>query len=141
MMIEQKMFFSCTQCGACCYNFVDDNGNRSAVYLTEKDLYLLNTQLKMNPEDLASAYLDVKNDFIILKHKTIGTISCCIFLESNKKCQIYDVRPEQCRTYPYWGPQFRGDKTQEEFWRHEAKTRCPGIKFEENFSTKNSQES
>ena len=46
----------------------------------------------------------------------------CVFLKDNK-CSIYDVRPTQCRTYPYWSRILVG----EEEWNREGATRCEGI--------------
>jgi Fe-S-cluster containining protein len=45
----------------------------------------------------------------------------CVFLESGK-CSIYDVRPTQCRTYPFWPNIIRAPQT----WAKEA-AQCPGI--------------
>ena len=45
----------------------------------------------------------------------------CVFLE-NGGCSIYEVRPTQCRTYPYWPSIIRAPET----WAKEAE-QCPGI--------------
>ena len=41
----------------------------------------------------------------------------CIFYKDG--CQIYEVRPEQCRTYPFW-PDFKRDC-------RELCKECPGV--------------
>lgn len=48
----------------------------------------------------------------------------CIFLESGS-CSIYDVRPTQCRTYPFWREPLKSPES----WKAEAKE-CPGIDAE-----------
>jgi len=45
----------------------------------------------------------------------------CIFLDGNK-CSVYNVRPTQCRTYPFW-PQYLLGKAE---WRAES-IQCEGI--------------
>lgn len=45
----------------------------------------------------------------------------CIFLKDNK-CQIYQARPQQCRTFPWW----RENLTTPESWQLAA-TFCEGI--------------
>jgi Fe-S-cluster containining protein len=45
--------------------------------------------------------------------------ACLFFDEKTNKCTIYDVRPTQCRTFPFW-----------DFFKtniKEVKKECPGI--------------
>jgi Fe-S-cluster containining protein len=44
-----------------------------------------------------------------------------VFLEGGK-CSIYEVRPTQCRTYPFWPAIVRAPQT----WAKEGE-QCPGI--------------
>jgi len=45
----------------------------------------------------------------------------CVFLE-NGKCSVYQARPIQCRTYPFWEEILKSEKA----WNEEA-AYCPGI--------------
>lgn len=45
----------------------------------------------------------------------------CIFL-CKEGCKVYQARPRQCRTYPFWAHVLES----EESWKEEAKS-CPGI--------------
>jgi Fe-S-cluster containining protein len=45
----------------------------------------------------------------------------CIFLEGGA-CSIYEVRPTQCRTYPFWPEPLKSPES----WQAEARE-CPGI--------------
>jgi Fe-S-cluster containining protein len=45
---------------------------------------------------------------------------CCMFYKYG--CQIYPVRPAQCRTYPFWFKNLRSKKN----WEQTEKE-CPGI--------------
>jgi Fe-S-cluster containining protein len=49
----------------------------------------------------------------------------CIFLytqDNTKRCRIYPVRPNQCRTWPFWASKLTSART----W-NEAARKCPGI--------------
>ena len=45
----------------------------------------------------------------------------CVFLKDNK-CSVYEVRPSQCRTYPFWPQHILGRAE----WEAEA-VRCEGM--------------
>lgn len=63
-------------------------------------------------------------DGIAVALKTLGSDSQkqhCIFLKG-KQCSVYEVRPTQCVTYPFW-PQ---SVSSEADWKLES-SRCPGI--------------
>ncbi len=49
----------------------------------------------------------------------------CVFL-SGKLCKIYEARPRQCRTFPWWPEHL----TSKEAWEEEAKY-CEGINHPE----------
>lgn len=49
-----------------------------------------------------------------------GTTHDCIFW--NRGCEIYEVRPNQCRTFPFWAEQL---ETKEDW--DEAAEECPGM--------------
>mmetsp|Transcript_29994 Transcript_29994/g.62141 ORF Transcript_29994/g.62141 Transcript_29994/m.62141 type:complete len:308 (-) Transcript_29994:50-973(-) len=114
---EQGLDFSCTGCGKCCR--VDGD-----VWLSPEEIPQIMQVLEDN--------CDSKDDSLSLKKfrekyvkaeifaqtnngseveaLTSETWMClkreegaCVFLDpSSNKCGIYDVRPVQCRTYPFW---------------------------------------
>lgn len=45
----------------------------------------------------------------------------CIFLDGTR-CSVYEGRPAQCRTWPFW-PEHMGART----WSKEVASFCPGI--------------
>lgn len=45
----------------------------------------------------------------------------CIFLKE-KKCSVYEGRPTQCRTWPFW-PEVMSAKA----WKKEVADFCPGV--------------
>jgi Fe-S-cluster containining protein len=46
----------------------------------------------------------------------------CVFLDGERRCRIYPVRPAQCRTYPFWPEIVRNRNA----WKREGR-RCEGI--------------
>jgi Fe-S-cluster containining protein len=46
----------------------------------------------------------------------------CIFFEQKRGCTVYDDRPKQCRTWPFWSSVVFSSET----WDDEA-AECPGM--------------
>lgn len=88
--------FSCKKCSSCCRY---ENG---FVYLSEKDLKKLAAKLKMEPSGFIKTYCRwvagwKEAEVLSLKEKSTKD---CIFWDSG--CSVYDARPLQCRTFPFW---------------------------------------
>ena len=55
-----------------------------------------------------SGWVKIKNKIV---KDNYGSADRCIFLDDDgKKCTIYEARPTQCRTYPYW-PRLMNNET------------------------------
>ena len=105
--------FSCTECGKCCQTkgtvaMTKEEAKDAASYLnlTLSDFIELYGASKHSGEDPSS---ESEGWVVRLKeieaHSVDGeaTSSACIFLDpSTNHCRIYEVRPTQCRTYPFW---------------------------------------
>jgi Fe-S-cluster containining protein len=48
---------------------------------------------------LRYSQLDAKKRLLRLRHKTNGD---CIFLNSKGLCEVYPVRPNVCKIFPFW---------------------------------------
>ena len=59
---------------------------------------------------------------VSLKTKMVNDKPQCVFLSEHNQCTIHDVKPTQCRTYPFW-PQTLMGKSE---WEAE-KFKCEGI--------------
>ena len=56
-------------------------------------------------DKVISGWIKVKDSVSINKNSGT-TVDQCIFLgQDGRQCPLYEVRPQQCRTYPYW-PRF-----------------------------------
>ncbi|MDA3793431.1 MAG: YkgJ family cysteine cluster protein [Elusimicrobia bacterium] len=106
--------FNCESCGNCCRE-------KGFVEVSDSEI-----------KDIAK-YLAVIRTHFIKKHiNEVRDKLCfnehpeepCKFLKDNS-CNIYPVRPKQCRTFPYWRSIARNDDRIKEMLRY-----CEGIKIE-----------
>ncbi len=108
---ENGIRFECQKCGACC----DVEGGM--VYLLESDLKAISSFLGIPPSPFMEEYVTEDEDKnLVIKD---NHPSRCRFLDQ-KSCQIYPVRPAQCRTFPFWSTYL---KSEDSF----ASLTCPGI--------------
>ncbi len=104
--------FECTGSGKCC---VSHNGY-GYVYLTKFDRKRMAKELKLSTLEFTRKYCEKVDGIWKLKGD-----QDCIFLK-NKRCSVYEGRPTQCRTWPFW-PELMNAKT----WTEEVATFCPGV--------------
>lgn len=105
--------FECTGCGQCC------TGAPGYIWVDEQEIQEISTFLKLTIEEFSRRFLRrVKGKYSLLE---LPKSYDCIFLK-DKKCQIYSVRPMQCRTFPWWPRHLKTEKD----W-HAAAAHCEGI--------------
>jgi len=96
---------ACSNCGgACCI------GESGYIWVTMQEIENIAKYLNITVEDFAQNYLiRAKNRYSLKEFKVKELGYACIFFDVNKRlCKIYDVRPKQCRTFPFW-QQFKDD--------------------------------
>jgi len=72
----------------------------------------------------ADSYVRAAYGKLSLQDRLIdGEHICCMFDHYANKCTIYDLRPSQCRTFPYW------KSYKEEYM--DLVDYCPGIVIKE----------
>lgn len=107
----KPLVFECTHCGACC-------SRPGVVYITEQDMEAIGEFLGLEREALRAQYLvEDLGDWVL---EVAEEKDCPFFVE--ERCVIHPVKPQQCRTYPFWPEIVATEGT----WRGES-TRCPGI--------------
>jgi len=111
---------ACEACeGNCC---TGESGN---IFVSQKEIEAISTHLELSISEFKDKYLIKKGyKFSLKEHKVQDSHDCIFFDRKIKGCGIYPVRPNQCRTFPFW-PYF---KTNEE----ELRAECPGIIFKED---------
>lgn len=106
--------FKCTECGKCC------TGSPGYVWVSEEEIKQIATYLNLSIKEFTMRYVrKVDKRFSLTECKESYD---CVFLKEKKKCQIYPVRPKQCRTFPFWTQHLKNDRE----WK-EAATFCEGI--------------
>ncbi len=103
--------FECQRCGSCC------RGEPGVVRVDKKEIREI------------SSYLDIKQDFLTRRFLRLvsGQLSLleygngdCIMYDNG--CKIYEVRPSQCKTFPFWKSNLKNKSE----WEKQKRT-CPGI--------------
>ena len=108
--------FECTQCGNCC-----SGPGTGFVWVSESEI-----------QNLAEA-LGMGNDIDAFERKFTRRVGIktslveysdgdCIFLDKETRgCSVYQARPTQCRTWPFWHSNLDSPKS----WSKAARD-CPG---------------
>jgi len=90
---------ACEECGGkCC------TGASGYIWVTPFEMEKIANFLKISVEELKYLYLKKVEYKFSIKEKLLekDNYACLFFDEKNKKCMIYEVRPNQCRTFPFW---------------------------------------
>ena len=116
MFYDKGLSFECQRCLYCC------SAEPGYVFLTQKDIDNAASFLGMDADrfiEVYCRYVDYGSYLMVsLKEKSNYD---CIFL-SESGCSIYQARPVQCRTYPFW----KSNLESEAAWKNESGS-CPGI--------------
>jgi len=107
----------CETCeGNCC---IGESGN---IWINKIEIDNLAKHLNLSLEELRNSYLEKRGYKYSIKEVQLAKDNfACIFFDLNKKqCSIYEARPVQCRTFPFWD-YFKSNK--EEVFKE-----CPAIK-------------
>jgi Fe-S-cluster containining protein len=105
--------FGCTQCGHCC------TGATGTVFMNAKEAERIARHLGLDVEAFLQQYAYAVPGGHSLRE--VGKNFACIMFK-DEHCTIYEVRPTQCRTFPFWSENVRSENA----WR-KACRQCPGI--------------
>jgi Fe-S-cluster containining protein len=104
--------FTCTQCGDCC------TGSPGFVWVNNEEIAALATAVGLGLDEFEDQYVRRVGARKSLKEFPNGD---CVFLDSSRRCTVYEDRPRQCRTWPFWDSNL---KTAED-WKQTCAV-CPG---------------
>jgi len=108
--------FKCTGCGKCC------TGSTGMVWVSEEEIVQMAEACALSVKQFKIRYIRSRaNRLALVEKKNPDGDFDCIFLE-NKKCKVYQARPTQCRTYPWWQENLNTEKS----WKIAAQN-CEGI--------------
>jgi len=122
---RETLRFGCTKCGACC-----SGGPDYQVWLAQDEPGKIREYLDVSNAWLYKRYVSrLANEEVVLRSSPNGD---CVFLDAERRCRIYPVRPLQCKSYPFWPEVVTSSRA----WKREAK-RCEGINQGMPVSVKN----
>jgi Fe-S-cluster containining protein len=107
--------FECSQCGDCC------TGAPGYVWVTAEEIAAIARRLAISVDEMESRFVRK-----VGTRKTLIDVAernwDCVFLDANTRgCTIYEDRPRQCRTWPFWHSNVKTP----EAWKHTCAV-CPG---------------
>jgi len=108
--------FECTQCGDCC-----SGPGEGYVWVTPQEIVALASAIGMSGqlEEFERKFTRKVGELTSLVEYSDGD---CIFLDPKSRgCSVYEARPVQCRTWPFWKSNVKSTRT----WAQTAKS-CPG---------------
>lgn len=110
---QEGLRFTCIGCGQCC------RGPGGFVWLTVEEMEQIAARLEMPFKQFTRRYIrEVNKKYALID----GPTGDCVFLSAEGRCEIYDLRPEQCRTFPWWPENLVSREEWEENYND-----CPGI--------------
>ena len=87
--------FSCSGCGDCC------TGTPGYVWVNQEEIATMAEFLGHSVDDFEKLY--VRKIGIRKSLKELPVSYDCVFLDDQtRKCELYDARPRQCKTWPFW---------------------------------------
>jgi len=111
---SEGLRFECQRSGNCC------SGGPGVVRVTDEDIAALARYIRLAECEFRKIYTRLVGDQdVSLRDKSNHD---CIFYDRSEGCTVYDHRPRQCRTWPFW----RHVVSSPERWADEA-TKCPGM--------------
>ena len=115
---DQGVHFTCLpDCGKCC----DEPGG--IVFLSRNDAERIAKHFNLDLKEWIKNHCRTSHDgrFILESKPEDGR---CIYLNKDKKCDIYEVKPSQCSAFPFWGENLISERS----WS-KTKQICPGIDY------------
>lgn len=105
--------FQCTQCGDCC------TGAPGFVWVNKEEVEALAAKLKIDVATFETRFVrQVGSRKSLIEH---SNGDCVFFDGATRKCTVYDSRPRQCRTWPFW----ESNVSSPQAWAHTCEV-CPG---------------
>jgi Fe-S-cluster containining protein len=105
--------FKCTECGDCC------TGAPGFVWVNHEEIAELADHLGLGIADFETRFVrkvGVRKSLI-----EYANGDCVFFDPAQRKCSVYEARPRQCRTWPFWDSNVRTPDA----WQQTCEA-CPG---------------
>jgi Fe-S-cluster containining protein len=120
--------FECTECGRCCRT----HGEYAHVYVDDDELAALARLLGMTPGAFRRRY--TTTDELGWSELRFHGDRCIFLDDATNRCTVYEARPTQCRTFPFWRTFVRNG-----VWTAEARAICEGLGRGRTFSAEEAE--
>ena len=110
---DKGLRFQCTGCGDCC------TGAPGYVWVNAEEIAAMARRFGTDVANFEARYVRKVGARKSLIEYANG--DCVFFDPASRHCTIYEDRPQQCRTWPFWG----SNVATEEAWNHTCEV-CPG---------------
>lgn len=110
---QKGLRFECTQCGDCC------TGAPGYVWVNHEEIDALAKELGLSTADFEQKY--VRRVGIRKSLIEYANGDCVFFDPTARKCTVYNARPRQCRTWPFWDSNVKSPDA----WKQTCQV-CPG---------------
>ena len=105
--------FECTQCGDCC------TGAPGFVWVNQEEIDALAAKIGLTVDEFEKKYvrkIGIRRSLVEFPNGD------CVFFDTEKRnCSVYEARPRQCRTWPWWNSNLQSEKA----WKETCEI-CPG---------------
>ena len=110
---QNGLRFECTQCGDCC------TGAPGFVWVNQEEIDALAAQVGLEVDAFEKKYVRKVSGRRSLVEFPNGD---CVFFDTEKRnCSVYEARPRQCRTWPWWNSNLESEQA----WKETCEV-CPG---------------
>ena len=119
--------FTCSQCGDCC------TGAPGVVWVTDEELQEIADRLDKPIGEIRLFHTRIVRGRVSLREFENG--DCTFFDPATRHCKVYQSRPVQCRTWPFWDSHLESKQA----WERVCEV-CPGSGTGQFFSLEEIQE-
>lgn len=93
LQAQAPFSFDCHRCGNCC------RVGHGQVWVTEMDVQKMASRLQMPVEGFVTRIVRSVGGRLSLREEGDGS---CSLLQGSNACTVYEERPAQCRSFPFW---------------------------------------
>lgn len=113
---SEGLRFECSGCGDCC------TGAPGHVWVNKAEIAAIAEEIgESDIERFEAKYVKRVGVRKSLQELPEANYDCVFLDPDTRKCQVYHVRPRQCRTWPFWGSNIESPKS----WKDTCDV-CPG---------------
>lgn len=108
---------ACKNCGGrCC------TGESGFIWINDTEISALARYFGLSNDRLKNTFMiKINGRYSLIEKPYENGYACVFFDEKSKNCSIYELRPAQCKSFPFWHYFLEN--------LDELKEQCPGICF------------